>query len=102
MNKPLRAAQTFAPPPAKRHRARSRCVAEAGAMDIEEMMKMLPHRYPFLMVDRILKIEGNKIVGVKNVTMNEPYFQGHFPGHPDHAGRAATGSDGAGRRACCC
>ncbi len=45
-------------------------------------MKLLPHRYPFLMVDRILKIEGEKIVGIKNVTMNEPYFQGHFPGHP--------------------
>ena len=53
-----------------------------GAMDIEEVMKWLPHRYPFLMVDRILKIEGNRIVGLKNVTMNEPFFQGHFPGHP--------------------
>ena len=51
-------------------------------MGIEEVMKMLPHRYPFLMVDRILKIDGNRIVGVKNVTMNEYYFQGHFPGHP--------------------
>jgi hypothetical protein len=64
-------------------------------------MKMLPHRYPFLMVDRWLKIEGNKIVGVKNVTMNEPYFQGHFPRTSHHAGRAATGGDGAGRRAFC-
>lgn len=45
-------------------------------------MKWLPHRYPFLMVDRILRIEGNRIVGLKNVTMNEPFFQGHFPGHP--------------------
>ncbi len=51
-------------------------------MDIEQVMKLLPHRPPFLMVDRILKIEGNKITGVKNVTMNEGYFQGHFPGHP--------------------
>jgi len=51
-------------------------------MGIEEIMKLLPHRYPFLMVDRILKIDGNKIVGLKNVTANEPYFQGHFPGHP--------------------
>ena len=51
-------------------------------MNIEELMKMLPHRYPFLMVDRILKMVGNTIVGVKNVTMNEPYFPGHFPGHP--------------------
>jgi UDP-3-O-[3-hydroxymyristoyl] N-acetylglucosamine deacetylase/3-hydroxyacyl-[acyl-carrier-protein] dehydratase len=45
-------------------------------------MRVLPHRYPFLMVDRIAKIEGNRIVGVKSVTINEPYFQGHFPGHP--------------------
>ena len=51
-------------------------------MGIEELMKLLPHRYPFLMVDRILKLEGNTIVGIKNVTMNEPYFLGHFPGHP--------------------
>jgi UDP-3-O-[3-hydroxymyristoyl] N-acetylglucosamine deacetylase/3-hydroxyacyl-[acyl-carrier-protein] dehydratase len=45
-------------------------------------MKLLPHRYPFLMVDRILKVDGDRIVGLKNVTVNEPYFQGHFPGHP--------------------
>ena len=45
-------------------------------------MGLLPHRYPFLMVDRIVKLEGNHIVGVKNVTINEAYFQGHFPGHP--------------------
>jgi UDP-3-O-[3-hydroxymyristoyl] N-acetylglucosamine deacetylase/3-hydroxyacyl-[acyl-carrier-protein] dehydratase len=84
MQKPLRAAQTFAPPPAKPVAASpGEEVAPAdGAMGIEEVMKMLPHRYPFLMVDRILKIEGNRIVGIKNVTMNEPFFQGHFPGHP--------------------
>jgi UDP-3-O-[3-hydroxymyristoyl] N-acetylglucosamine deacetylase/3-hydroxyacyl-[acyl-carrier-protein] dehydratase len=47
------------------------------------LLNILPHRYPFLLVDRILKIEGEqKITGLKNVTMNEPYFQGHFPGHP--------------------
>jgi UDP-3-O-[3-hydroxymyristoyl] N-acetylglucosamine deacetylase / 3-hydroxyacyl-[acyl-carrier-protein] dehydratase len=47
------------------------------------VMKILPHRYPFLMVDRIVGFEGeNKCTGVKNVTINEPYFQGHFPGHP--------------------
>ena len=51
--------------------------------DIEEIMKVLPHRYPFLLVDRILEIEENKrIVGIKNVTINEPFFAGHFPGHP--------------------
>jgi UDP-3-O-[3-hydroxymyristoyl] N-acetylglucosamine deacetylase / 3-hydroxyacyl-[acyl-carrier-protein] dehydratase len=50
---------------------------------IDEIMKVLPHRYPFLLVDRILEIEENKrIVGLKNVTINEPFFAGHFPGHP--------------------
>jgi UDP-3-O-[3-hydroxymyristoyl] N-acetylglucosamine deacetylase/3-hydroxyacyl-[acyl-carrier-protein] dehydratase len=81
MQKPLRAAQTFAPPPSKMA-APELLAAEGGAMDVEQIMKLLPHRPPFLMVDRVLKIEGNKIVGVKNVTMNEAYFQGHFPGHP--------------------
>lgn len=52
-------------------------------MQIDEIMKVLPHRYPFLLVDRILEIEANKrIVGLKNVTINEPFFEGHFPGHP--------------------
>ena len=54
----------------------------AKCMDSEKLMKLLPHRYPFLMVDRIMKIEGNRSSAVKNVTINEPYFQGHFPGHP--------------------
>ncbi len=54
-----------------------------GGLDINEVMAILPHRYPFLMVDRILGFEGeNKITGVKTVTINEPYFAGHFPGHP--------------------
>src|SRR3972149_11733102 len=51
-------------------------------MDINEIMKYLPHRYPFLLVDRILEIGEEKIVGIKNVTINEPFFQGHFPDHP--------------------
>ena len=52
-------------------------------MDIAEIMHYLPHRYPFLLVDRIIEKEGGKrIVGIKNVTINEPFFQGHFPGHP--------------------
>lgn len=55
----------------------------SGIMDVEDIMKVLPHRYPFLLVDRILEIEaGKRVVGVKNVTINEPFFQGHFPGHP--------------------
>ena len=52
-------------------------------MDIKEIQKLLPHRYPFLFVDRIIDIEpGIKAVGIKNVTINEEFFQGHFPGHP--------------------
>lgn len=54
-----------------------------GGLDIRQVMEILPHRYPFLMVDRILGFEGEtKISGVKSVTINEPYFAGHFPGHP--------------------
>jgi len=54
-----------------------------GALDVNGVMKILPHRYPFLMIDRILKFEGEtKATASKNVTINEPFFQGHFPGHP--------------------
>ena len=50
---------------------------------IREIMELLPHRFPFLLVDRIVEWEpGKRIVGIKNVTINEPFFQGHFPGHP--------------------
>ena len=56
---------------------------EKAMYTIEDIMKVLPHRYPFLLVDRILEIvEKKRIVGLKNVTINEPFFQGHFPGHP--------------------
>jgi UDP-3-O-[3-hydroxymyristoyl] N-acetylglucosamine deacetylase/3-hydroxyacyl-[acyl-carrier-protein] dehydratase len=51
-------------------------------LGIDEIMRTLPHRYPFLLVDRILEYEaGKRVVGLKNVTINEPFFQGHFPGH---------------------
>jgi 3-hydroxyacyl-[acyl-carrier-protein] dehydratase len=51
--------------------------------DINEIYRILPHRYPFLLVDRILElVPGERAVGVKNVTINEAFFQGHFPGHP--------------------
>lgn len=90
MNRPLRAAQAFGPPPAaavtkdkqQEKNELLEVMAKDGALDINQVMQLLPHRYPFLMVDRVTKIDGNKIVGVKNVTVNEPYFQGHFPGHP--------------------
>ena len=52
-------------------------------MDIKRILRHLPHRYPLLLVDRILELEpGRRIVGLKNVSANEPYFVGHFPGHP--------------------
>ncbi|WP_273484635.1 3-hydroxyacyl-ACP dehydratase FabZ [Desulforamulus ruminis] len=52
-------------------------------LDINAIQQILPHRYPFLLVDRILEVEeGKKIVGIKNVSMNEPFFQGHFPNYP--------------------
>jgi UDP-3-O-[3-hydroxymyristoyl] N-acetylglucosamine deacetylase / 3-hydroxyacyl-[acyl-carrier-protein] dehydratase len=86
MRKPLVAAQTFAPPPAAEKPATEASGGKAPAaeplMNVMEVMKYLPHRPPFLMVDKVMKIEGNRIVGVKNVTINEAYFQGHFPNHP--------------------
>src|SRR6266498_3772319 len=52
-------------------------------LDVKEILKYLPHRYPFLLVDRIVEIHGeDKIVGIKNVSFNEPFFQGHFPARP--------------------
>ena len=88
MRRPMAAMQTFAPPPApvpptaaEKSEVAQR-MQDGGVLDIAQIMKVLPHRYPFLMVDRVTKIEGNRITGVKNVTVNEPYFQGHFPNHP--------------------
>ncbi len=51
-------------------------------LDIEAIREILPHRYPFLLVDRILELEPERIVGIKNVTINEPFFAGHFPNYP--------------------
>jgi beta-hydroxyacyl-ACP dehydratase FabZ len=52
-------------------------------LGIAEILRILPHRYPFLLVDRILELEpGRRVVGIKNVTINEEFFQGHFPGNP--------------------
>ncbi len=84
--KPLVATKAFTPPPAAAEApaqaGKSAGAAEPTAMDVIQIMKVLPHRPPFLMVDRVLKIEGNRIVASKNITINENYFQGHFPGHP--------------------
>ena len=58
-------------------------MSENKIYHIEEIMQMLPHRYPFLLVDRLeVEVPGEKGVGLKNVTMNEEFFQGHFPGNP--------------------
>jgi 3-hydroxyacyl-[acyl-carrier-protein] dehydratase len=52
-------------------------------LDVEDIMRLLPHRPPFLLVDRVVELEpGKRIVAMKSVTMNEPFFVGHFPGHP--------------------
>lgn len=58
--------------------------AKTGTViDINRIMRMIPHRYPFLLIDRIIELVPNtRAVGIKNVTYNEPFFQGHFPGHP--------------------
>ncbi|MSU20901.1 MAG: bifunctional UDP-3-O-[3-hydroxymyristoyl] N-acetylglucosamine deacetylase/3-hydroxyacyl-ACP dehydratase [Pedosphaera sp.] len=89
IRKPLLAAQAFAPPPAPKASppaAEGSFKAIRGhdlaVVDTMELMKILPHRYPFLMVDKVMKIEGNKIAALKNVSINESYFQGHFPNHP--------------------
>lgn len=96
MRRPLVAAQSFAPPPEEPKKAvdlpkaremespesNESPVRDGLVLDIEEVMEILPHRYPFLMVDKVTGINGNKITAIKNVTINEPFFQGHFPHHP--------------------
>jgi len=57
-------------------------IRDGATLDIMQVMRLLPHRPPFLMVDRVTRIEGNRIVALKQVTMGEPHFEGHFPGHP--------------------
>jgi UDP-3-O-[3-hydroxymyristoyl] N-acetylglucosamine deacetylase/3-hydroxyacyl-[acyl-carrier-protein] dehydratase len=57
-------------------------IDQTGTLDTAQVMKIIPHRYPFQMLDRVTHIDGNRITAIKNVTINEPYFQGHFPGHP--------------------
>lgn len=97
LRKPREQAQAFGPPPAAVTATApppptpgagaaatppSLPATDATQLDIMQLMQLLPHRPPFLMVDRVLRIEGNRIVAQKNVTIGEPYFEGHFPGHP--------------------
>ncbi|HEY0548197.1 MAG TPA: UDP-3-O-acyl-N-acetylglucosamine deacetylase [Verrucomicrobiae bacterium] len=100
MRKPLVAAQTFAPPPPYVERERASVpekpaaqavvtpgaeeslVRDGATLDVMQVMKILPHRHPFLMVDKVTRIEGNKITAVKQVSIGEFYFEGHFPSHP--------------------
>jgi beta-hydroxyacyl-ACP dehydratase FabZ len=56
--------------------------AGAGVMKAEQILGLLPHRYPFLLIDRVLELSDDRVLALKNVSFNEPYFQGHFPGVP--------------------
>ena len=89
MRRPMLIAQAFAPPPSGTRsdgtapiEAEKVPLQDGSTLDITQLMKVLPHRYPFLMIDKVTKVDGNKITAVKNVSINEPFFQGHFPGHP--------------------
>jgi UDP-3-O-[3-hydroxymyristoyl] N-acetylglucosamine deacetylase/3-hydroxyacyl-[acyl-carrier-protein] dehydratase len=89
-NRRAQVVRTFAPPAEKVQQpkvvvepgAAESIVLDGAQLDVNQIMKVLPHRYPFLMVDRVISIDGNHIVAQKNVSVNEPYFEGHFPGHP--------------------
>jgi UDP-3-O-[3-hydroxymyristoyl] N-acetylglucosamine deacetylase / 3-hydroxyacyl-[acyl-carrier-protein] dehydratase len=85
LRKPFEAVASFSPPPPPpggKSEIETVPIRDGEELDTERLMKILPHRYPFLMVDKIIKIDGSKIVGIKNVTVNEPIFLGHFPGRP--------------------
>ena len=87
------AVDTFSPPPeppiaspkstmANEPKLTEALIQDGQTLDVMQIMKLLPHRFPFLMVDKVTSIAGNKIIAQKNVSINEPYFAGHFPGHP--------------------
>ncbi|MCU0788374.1 MAG: 3-hydroxyacyl-ACP dehydratase FabZ [Verrucomicrobia bacterium] len=91
ITRPEKIIQAFGPPPTSGDTTPAAPVVDdtphETVMGVEEIMKHLPHRYPFLLVDRIVELNGDHVVGdhvvgIKNVTINEPFFQGHFPGHP--------------------
>ena len=89
MRKPKQSAQTFAPPTGSQlskvsvePKATESVVKDGVQLDVTQIMMVLPHRPPFMMVDRVIEIDGNHIVAEKNISINEWYFQGHFPDHP--------------------
>ena len=89
MRRPMLIAQAFAPPPVPPKTEDGSpgppsgvSLRDGATLDVTDVMKILPHRYPFLMVDKVTRMEGNKITAIKNVSINELYFQGHFPNHP--------------------
>jgi len=82
IQRPLQAAQAFAPPPAVAPSKAESIVQDGAELDVTQVMKILPHRHPFLMVDRVKEIDGNKITAIKSISGGEHYFEGHFPNHP--------------------
>jgi len=69
--------------PAKAHERKSYVMPDETELDIRRVLDVLPHRFPFVMIDRVVSIEGDQsLTGIKNVSINEPFFTGHFPGHP--------------------
>jgi UDP-3-O-[3-hydroxymyristoyl] N-acetylglucosamine deacetylase/3-hydroxyacyl-[acyl-carrier-protein] dehydratase len=82
--KAIKPAKPPAPPPAAAAppKATPPAISDTGEVDSVALLKMVPHRYPFVMLDRVLKLEEKRAIAIKNVSINEPYFQGHFPGHP--------------------
>ena len=70
-------------PAASNHKEKSIVLPEETELDVRRVLDVLPHRYPFVMIDRVISIDGdNSLIALKNVTINEPFFTGHFPGHP--------------------
>ncbi len=82
IKKPMVAMQTFSPPPGPVSAPARGDNPPKTVLDIMELMKVVPHRYPFLMIDKVTTLDNQHVTAIKNVTINEPFFQGHFPGHP--------------------
>ena len=78
-----KAEKTKKGPLAKDHEKKAYVMPDETELDVRRILDVLPHRFPFVMIDRVVSIEGNEsLTGIKNVSINEPFFTGHFPGHP--------------------